>query len=93
MTHEKKKLHTCLSSSITIFFPFLAFPTSVPTLDSFVTIATIDKTHTKNSQMLLIRYAETSPKACMLHQFVELDVIIPSAYILFVPTSDCWGVV
>jgi hypothetical protein len=39
--------------------------------------------------MLLIGYAETFWKACMLHQFVELDAIIPNAYILFVVTSDC----
>ncbi len=62
-------------------------------MDSFVTIATLDKTHMKHNQMLWTGYVRTSLKAHMLHQIAEPTAIIPDACSLFVVTSDCWGVV
>jgi hypothetical protein len=71
----------------------LAFPTSVLALDSSITIAKLNKTHTKHNQTLLTGYAETSSKAHMLHQFAKPSAIIANAYNLFVDIGDCWGVV
>jgi hypothetical protein len=96
LQHMKDKSTHLLLLFYHKMFSFLAFPTSVPTLDSSITIATLDKTHTKHKEtlnMLLTKYAETSPKACTLHQFVKPNMIIVSVCNLFVATCDHWGVI